>query len=169
VQHPNDEVAIDLDSVHLERAQRLVRRVPGSEAVDGDRDAFGAKVGDRVGAPFGVGHQRPFGDFEFEPARREPGVGERLQRLAREARILEIADRDVQRQPGVITPGHQQTAGGDAQDRVGDRSDQVRVLSEPDEVQWCDRAVHRVLPPHERFDGDDAAVVHRQLRLVVDA
>src|SRR3954471_22526353 len=54
-----------------------------------------------------------------------------------------------------------------ADDPFADRDDQAAVLGDRHEASGGDHAVHRVLPAQQRLDAEQAAVVERDLGLVV--
>ena len=75
-QQPADEHCVDLQAVDRELPQRLERRIPGTEVVDGDRDAGLTEPIDREPRVLGIGPERPLGHLDFQARRREPDVGE---------------------------------------------------------------------------------------------
>ena len=68
------EAAVDLDLVEAERQQLRHGRVPGAKIVERNAHADRAQLVDHALRQQGVADDRAFGDFEFQPRRRQAGL-----------------------------------------------------------------------------------------------
>ena len=137
-----DEVAVDLDPVDVEHAQRLVRRVADAEVVDRDPHALLAQAADRVRAALDVGDDRPLGDLELEPVRPgSPTSRARSTPRRRSPRSCRLRADTLTASFTSLGAGRDHADRRRAQHELGDRPDQVGLLGDADELARRDRAV----------------------------
>ena len=119
-----------------------------------------------------LGDGEALGDLQLEQHRGQARVADGVADGADEALgRLEVPGREVhtdphRRQPAV-EPGGRLAAGFAEHPRV-DLDDEARLLGQRHELDRCQQAEGRVLPPHERLDAHDAAGTQVDLRLVAD-
>ncbi len=142
--------------------------MPGAEVVQGHPDAVAAQFGEGVGGPPGVVQQQPFGDLQLERVGRHLVAHEVAGDALGEARVEDVARRDVDRdlhlQPLLAPVG--ELADGGLQHVVGEPGHQAAGLGQPDELVRGDLPLPGPLPAQQRLQADHPAV-EGHLRLVV--
>ena len=121
--------------------------------------------------PRGLSQERALGDLERERGGVERRARERIRHLEGETLARELLCGDVhadtERRVAALAPDRCLTACR-IEDMTAEREDEPGLLGERDEVARKHEPAIRVLPTHERLDTDDAAVLQRDDRLVVD-
>ncbi|MHC2438586.1 hypothetical protein ACVMB0_005961 [Bradyrhizobium sp. USDA 4451] len=161
-----DEAAVDLDLVEREPLQILQRRVAGAEIVERDVDAERTELAERDQRGIVIGDQHRLGDLEFQPARVEPALGERIGNLQRQRLRPELDRRDVDRKPYMRRPGRRLDAGG-AQHPLPDLLDQSGLLGDRYEIRRRDHAAHRMAPAQQRLAAGHFVAAQVDQRLVM--
>ena len=162
-----DEPTVDLQPVDVHVVQHRERRCPGAEVVDRDGHARVAERTDGVAASLGFEGDRSLGDLELEALGGQADVGQPGEHAGREPAVLQVAGRHVDGNTDRVVVELERVLGGLAQDELRQRSDQLGVLGQADEVAGRHVAEHRVLPPDQRLDHGRVLGGERHLRLVL--
>ena len=112
-----------------------------------------------------VGEQHGFGDFQFQPLRRQTGCGQRVTHRLHQAGIAELHRRDVDGHLHAGRPAARVLAGA-AQHPLAETRDLADILGNGDEAVGRDQAVDRVPPAHQRLAAAEAVLVEIEDRLV---
>ena len=165
-----DEAAVHLEAVDREVPEAGQRGLAGAEVVQRDLDAEFAQAlqgGDRERR---VGQQGGLGEFEPQPAGRQPAGLEGRGDVGHQVRLFELAGGDVDRQrqrPGCGRwPGRGGTA-GHAQQPAAQRHDQAGGLGDVDDLAGGPPLVGVVAPAQQGFGPQDPPVREPRQRLVV--
>ena len=157
------ERPVDLQLVDLEGVEVAERRVAGPEVVDREAEAERSQLADALDGLEARREQRALGDLERELRRVHAGPLERGDDHRDEARIAELARRQVDVQAEVreiearLHGADAATALGD--DPAPDRQDLAGLLGELEELAGEVQQVALGLPAEERLDADRRAVV----------
>ena len=157
--HVADEGAVDLDRVHRQAPQVRQRRVAGAVVVDRQRHVELLQPRERVQRADRVLHQRALGQLELDPARACAPGGKRAADAVEQARITQVARRQVHRQrllQTLLAPGIALAQRG-IEHPVGQRRDEAAALRQLDEVVGVDQPEPLVLPAHQRLGAADCA------------
>ena len=141
-----------------------VRRLPergeaGPEVVERDADAGGAEDPEALDALLAAVEHDALGDLEVECAGWEARVAQGAENVPDEARVAQLAGRDVDAQPEVRWPRHWiapqvgDVAAGLAQHPATEGDDQAAVLGARDEDERRHVAADGVVPASERLDA----------------
>jgi hypothetical protein len=117
-----------------------------------------------------VAHRGRLGDFQFQPRRLDPGVGQQLVQPRQQFAPVALARRQVHRHPqaahAVALPfAHQLDRA--RQHPVAQRQDQAGLLGDRDHPPGRDRAELGIGPAQQRFGADHAPAGERDLGLQV--
>ncbi len=112
-----------------------------------------------------IADQHAFGDFKFQPRRRQAGFQQNLMHQLRQVAVLELHRRQVDGDAQRPRPGRRLAAGG-AQNPFAELDDDAALLGQRDEGAGRDHALARMMPAHQRLEAGDLAVDMR-LRLIV--
>ena len=126
-----------------------------------------AQLLQRLDAADGVLDQQRLGDLEHEPAGSDAGALDHVRDRLQQVGLLELDRRQVHLHLDVGV------ALADARARLlehvpAERHDQAGVFRERDELDRGDAAAARVVPAHERLDGDGLSGDEIDDRLVLD-
>ncbi|RMS43781.1 hypothetical protein ALP65_04634 [Pseudomonas aeruginosa] len=172
----HDERAIHLQRVQRQAPQVGERRIAGAEVVDRQADAQLAEAFEQRDGLVDVVHQRVLGHLQFEEARRQPGLLQRMTDFVDQAGPAEIAGAAVDRHPQPFVAGQvqaAQVAAGASQHPVVELVDHAVGFGQADESVRTEQALGRMAPAHQCLqlvylavgEGEDRLVV--QLQLVV--
>ena len=167
-----DELAVDLDRLDREALDVVERRVAGAEVVEHQPHAEALEVLQHGGRRGRLLHQDALGQLEPQALRRHAGLAQDAGELVGQRGLGELAAGEVDGQAGEVDRGvggpARELAAGLAQHPAPERDDQPALLGDGDERAREHDALARVAPAHERLDGDDAALVEVDERLVVE-
>src|SRR5262249_27458757 len=165
-----DERAVDLERVDLEAAEVGERRVAGAEVVDRDAHALGAQRADHRLHLRGVAHQHALGELELEAAPGKAVVAEAVRDAVDQSGPLELARRQVHRDPELRPargpPGRQLLARA-RQHPLADRDDPAVLLEQRDELPRRNDGPARPVPAQQRLVGHHALTIDGELGLEV--
>ena len=103
-----DERAVNLQTVDREALEIGERRIAGAEVVDGNTHTGVAQRLQHLDRAFGVAHHHAFGDLQFQVFRREAGLRESFADPPREAFVIQLPHRQVDRDAQIIVAGDAQ-------------------------------------------------------------
>ena len=139
----------------------MQRGIAGAEIVQRDADAERAELVQRRERRVVVRDQDGFGDLQLQPARVEPGLGERSGDLQRQRPDRNWIGETL---TAMLTSAGQVAASAQAvrSTHCADLHDQAGFLGDRDEVGRRDHAAHRMPPAQQRLEaGDPIAVADR--------
>ena len=168
--HRHDERPVDLEHVDGQPDQPGHGRVAHPEVVEGDRDPVRGELLHRL---LGRGPQRgerPLGDLQPQQPRWKPRVPQQPLDVVRQVGVVEALGGEVDRhRDGEAGPlPAPRLPDGHAQHVTVEHPDQPAVLHRRDELVGRDDPAPRVVPAHERLDGDHPAGLEFHLGLVVE-
>ena len=129
---PLDERPVDLETRDRERLQRAEARIAGAEVVDGDLNAEALQLVHGSDCLPDIAHDQAFRQLEFDIARFQPTLLQRVDDAADEVLLGKLPRRDVdahldRRQPGFL-PGFV-LAASLLQHPVADRHDEAGLVA----------------------------------------
>ena len=161
-----DERAVDLDLVEREGPQVGERRIAGAEIVHGDAHAEVLQLAQRGQRAVQVADQRRFGDFEFQPMRREArSAAESRAPDGRNWRWWSCTAETLTATISGLRPRRCLAAGG-AQHPFADLQDQPALFGDRDEDVRRDRAAHGCCQRSSASKPRTSPVVDVLLRLI---
>ena len=164
------ERAVDLEHVHGKAAQIAEGRVAGPKVVDRDPDAEAPECFQRTHHGRFILQKRTLCDLKLEPARIDPGLGERSAHALHESPATKLMDGKIDRHrkggaPGIAPAGKLPACF--QQHPVPERADQPGLLAQGNEDPRQDEALLGVAPAQEGLETGESTLGQRHLRLVV--
>ena len=153
----HDKGAVDLDLVERERLQIAQRGIAAAEIVHRDAHAERLEPAQQRQAALEILDQHAFGDFEFEPVRRQPGFEQDRMHQADHVAMHELRRRQVDRDLQRLRPGRG-LAAGFAQDPFAHLDDQAAFFRQRNEIAGRHEAAHRMHPARQRLEADHLLV-----------
>ena len=150
------EGAIHLEDADRQAAHVVDARVARAEVVEREVDAHRADAVERFEAARRA-DERALGQLEDQRIGRHARVCERRPDRALEVGLVELAARDVDRDPqlGIDLAQRREVGEREREHAAAERHDQTRLLRERDELVGRDPPARRVIPSCERLDRPD--------------
>ena len=171
VGHTGDERAVDLDRFDGKPLDVVERRVARSEVVEQDPYAESLQPLHDCRRGIGLLHQHALGQLEREPLRGDAGHVQQLGDLLWQVGLRELPAGEVYRHVRDVDLGIRGPAGelaaGLLQHPTPERDDEAGLLRQSDERTGRHQPALRVRPADERLEADDALLLERDDRLVV--
>ena len=156
----DDEGAVDLDLVERERLQIAQRGIAAAEIVHRDAHAERLQPPQQRQAAVEILDQHALGDFELEPARREPGLEQDRMHEADQSPCMNCAG---DRLTAICSGFGHDAASRQASRRIHSPISTIRPLSSASGMNSPGEheAAHRMHPARQRLEADDLAARRR--------
>ena len=147
------------------------RRIAGAEIVDGQVQAHGIQLVQQADGALRIGHQGGFRDFQLEAGGRDAVLAEHAAAAGDEARLLELPQREIDRDSAGLRHGFLPLAvvRADAvQNPLADIQYQAGFFGQRNEMRGRNVAVAGQAPAQQRLGADHAAGAQIHLGLIQD-